>query len=246
MSDNDEILATVLKQRFTSRVPQQFLTTLRTLSGSLYLAGNALNAEIPNDLDFYFSDHSQFLKAVDLLHEDKQHYKLVYRTKNAYTYIYENITLQLCSYHQPDLASLCRSFDFSHVQIGVCWSFDVAMITKTYASSEYIKWRLTSQIEYTGTNYPLSSLIRAEKYYTRGLMNKSTYKKLILSTLTDIIDRGFVDYDDFKDQLNAIDLLIESEGKEAQRLFTACCRNGLVKNPSDINDENEREIEEGE
>lgn len=55
--------------------------------------------------------------------------------------------------------------------------------------------------------YPLSSLLRSVKYKERGLMTKSQYADTVIRILCTLIRRGFRDYNDFKQQLNAIDLV---------------------------------------
>ena len=59
--------------------------------------------------------------------------------------------------------------------------------------------------------------------------------------MNDIISRGYMDYDDFKDQLAAIDLLLlKPEEKEAAwNLYLTCGKHGLVKDFSTEDVDNE-------
>lgn len=52
-----------------------------------------------------------------------------------------------------------------------------------------------------------------------------------MNILRDIISRGYTDYEDYKDQLAAVDLLLlEPEEKQAAwNLYLACGNRGLVK-----------------
>lgn len=52
--------------------------------------------------------------------------------------------------------------------------------------------------------------------------------------MAQFLSRGFIDYDDFKDQLEAVDLLLlqDNECNAAKRLYDICCNIGLVENVS--------------
>lgn len=223
-------LERVLRQRFTSRVPKDLLGLLsQKCTETLYLAGNSLNAEQPNDLDLYFSSRSDWYTARECLSASELYIE-VCKTANAATYkrAQDGLLIQLCSYTKPSLKELCDSFDFSHVQIGVAYDFQQDQITEVYASPSYITWRLTSVIEFMGTEYPLSSLLRVEKYLERGQMTCAQYRRICLKILASIITRGFPDYEDFKDQLAAVDLMLDDASDAAWSLFEACDERGLV------------------
>ena len=71
-----------------------------------------------------------------------------------------------------------------------------------------------------GSKYPLSSMLRAGKYYKRGLMTRNQYMHCVVRALAATIKRGFIDIPDFKDQLDAIDLqLVEEDALELYELL---------------------------
>ena len=105
------------------------------------------------------------------------------------------------------------------------------IVEDVYVSEDYIVARATGQSFYTGTEYPLSSLVRAFKYANRGeLGNKKNLANIVLSILADIINRGYISYDDFKDQLSSIDLLLERDIEEdiLKKFVKALLARGLV------------------
>lgn len=228
---------------------------------SYFVAGNSCNAAVPHDFDnfdiyprgttFDFSGIKSRIESVGGY--------VVTETRNALTVIISGKFIQFCNYSKPDLISLIESFDFAHIQIGVAveieWEPGDPEDGGGYSSStiRYVEftdnWQRTiSHVEftdnwqralmlettwYTGSDYPLSSLLRATKYFQRGAyVRKRDYKKDVLNIMNDIISRGYKDYKDYKDQLAAIDLpLLEPEEKEAVwNLWKTCGHHGLVKN----------------
>ena len=65
---------------------------------------------------------------------------------------------------------------------------------------------VTEKSYFTSSDYPLSSLIRLQKYVERGKFAGKSWIWDAIKILTAIIRRGFEDYEDFKDQLDAVDL----------------------------------------
>ena len=142
------------------------------------------------------------------------------------------------------MTALLSSFDFAHIQVGIHveieWEpgdpedgsgYGYSNITAVKYTPEWELAHLAQTTWYTGSEYPLSSLLRTTKYFQRGAYaKKHEYKKDILNILNDIISRGYKDYQDYKDQLAAIDLLLlEPEEKEAAwNLFLTCGGRGLV------------------
>ena len=73
-----------------------------------------------------------------------------------------------------------------------------------------------------GSQYPLASLIRLNKYVKQGAFGGKAYIPSALNILMVVIERGFKSYDDYKDQLDAVDLgLVERDvaGVNFMRLF---------------------------
>lgn len=209
-----------------------------------FVAGNSCNAAAPHDFDIYpwgssfdFEDIKPRVKSVGGY--------VISETRNALTVNINGQVVQFCNYNKYDLISLIESFDFAHIQIGVAvrieWrpgddedrgGYDMSFIQYAEYTDEWIRAQLLNTTWYTGSEYPLSSLLRVNKYFKYGCYaSKHEYKKDILNILNDIISRGYEDYKDYKDQLAAVDLLLlEPEEKEAAwNLFLTCGGRGLVK-----------------
>ncbi len=85
---------------------------------------------------------------------------------------------------------------------------------------------------FVGSEYPLSSLIRLVKYAKRGLYPaRRDYLADMLRILTAVVERGYSDYEDFKDQLDAIDL--NYEGEEVAGLWHAVRDHLLYRSKKD-------------
>lgn len=176
-----------------------------------------------NDIDVFFYNSRDYGKTVDAL---KQVYKY-FETPNCVTIEANGVKIQLCKYNYPTKALLIESFDFAHVQI----AYDIFSqeVTYTEQAKEAFISRTTT---FTGSEYPLSSLIRLNKYYERGYITGRGLIGEVLLIFKAILERGFEDYDDFKDQLNAIDLnFFDTEGGKndlAYDLYQVCLEKGLV------------------
>lgn len=243
-------IASIIQERMDARLKSLYSTIAILLSyghTGYYVAGNSCNADNPHDYDIY-PDYGGTFDLDDIASrvEALEGY-VACKTRNALTVNMSGKILQFCNYSKPDLTTLLSSFDFAHIQIGIAveikWepSDPEFRYSGGYGNSRisYVKytpeWELAHLAQttwYTGSDYPLSSLLRTTKYFQRGAYaKKHEYKKDILNILNDIISRGYADYQDYKDQLAAIDLLLlEPEEKEAARnLWKTCGGRGLVK-----------------
>lgn len=243
----------VIRERMDNRLKNVYSAIAICLSykyQGYFVAGNGCNAAAPHDFDLYPCCNNKFdfegiksrIKSVDGY--------VIIETRNALTVNIGGKTIQFCNYWKPDLSSLIESFDFAHVQIGVAvsieWRPGEGHDDRGGYDCSYIKyveytdnWQRAHMLEttwYTGSDYPLSSLLRTVKYFQRGAYaNKFEYKKDIINILNNIISRGYKDYQDYKDQLAAIDLLLlEPEEKDAAwNLYLACGKRGLVEKFTD-------------
>lgn len=238
----------VIKERMANRLKYVFSAIAICLSydyDGYFVAGNSCNAAAPHDFDIYPWGNDFDFKGIKSRIESVGGY-VVIETRNALTVNIGGKVIQFCNYNKHDLISLIESFDFAHIQIGVAvkieWrpgDFEDDIGGYDYSVIKYVEftdsWQRAHMLEttwYTGSDYPLSSLLRTTKYFQRGAYaKKHEYKKDILNILNDIISRGYKDYQDYKDQLAAIDLLLlEPEEKEAAwNLFLTCGGRGLVK-----------------
>lgn len=190
-------------------------------------AGSAVIPEhFVNDIDVFFYNSKDYGNAVDAICTVYKYF----RTVNCVTITTkDDVKVQLCKYNYPTMKQLVESFDFAHVQI----AYDV--FSQEVAYTEQAKNAFTSHTTtFTGSEYPLSSLIRINKYYKRGFIEGRGLIGEVLLIFKAILERGFEDYEDFKDQLNAIDLhFFDTEGGEnslAYDLYQVCAEKGLVDN----------------
>jgi len=226
---------------------------------TFFLGGNFLNLDTePNDIDIFpCPEDEQFTRTIN-------NTRLLSQTSNARTLKSTNskLTLQLCNFHFNCLEDLVDSFDFSHVQIGARISLyknidEIAVlkesqITKAilleeesakisldqlYYSKDWASSKLTGEINYTGSNYPLSSLIRLPKYLIKKksppsqTLPRADYIRLLIPILNDLIQRGFKSKEDFKDQLDAVDISLAEDASPENwaTLFNLLIKAGNIK-----------------
>jgi hypothetical protein len=250
-----------IKDRMDQRLKSVYSAIAICLSydhDGYFVAGNSCNAAAPHDFDIYPWGNKFDFDGIKSRVESVGGY-VVIETRNALTVNIGGKVIQFCNYRKPDLISLIESFDFAHIQIGVAvqieWrpgDFEDDPGGYDYSTIKYVEftdnWQRAHMLEttwYTGSEYPLSSLLRTTKYFQRGCYAKKyEYKKDILNILNDIISRGYKDYQDYKDQLAAVDLLLlEPEEKEAAwNLFLTCGGKGLVKTftANELEDDDDR------
>lgn len=239
----------VIRERMNTRLKSVYSAIAICLSyecNGYFVAGNSCNASAPHDFDLYPWRNNKFdFEGIKSRIRSVDGY-VITETRNALTVNIGGKTIQFCNYWKPDLISLIESFDFAHIQIGVAVSIEWRPGEGPddrggydYSVIEYVEytdnWQRAHMLEttwYTGSDYPLSSLLRTVKYFQRGAYaNKYEYKKDIINILNNIISRGYKDYQDYKDQLAAIDLLLlePEENEAACNLYLTCCKRGLVK-----------------
>jgi len=197
MDEIDEIIKNRVVNRLSAMIP--FLREFGI--NEFYIGGNSLNRGKPRDYDLFPVKKNDFDKS------GMGKYTII-STKNARTIRYLDMVIQMCNYHHESLAALIESFDFAHIKVGahvVCDEIGIEA-GEIYYSQDWLIAKSVESTRYTGSEYPLSSLIRCLKYHGRGDYSGVSYMGDVIEILTDIIRRGFVDYDDFKDQLDAVDL----------------------------------------
>lgn len=175
-----------------------------------YMAGGCFQKTV-HDIDLFPVNPNDF----DGINHDLKDY-IVFSSYNAITVKYDDLVVQFCRYYHNSLKELVDSFDFAHCQIGVKID-NKTQVVEHYFSDAYLDWKLTDEDTYTGTQYPLSSLIRSYKYKETFL--GKNYKKVAVKILVDIIKRGFINYKDFKEQLDAIDLAYIEDNDDLIELF---------------------------
>lgn len=244
-----ETIKDVIRERMDARLENIYSAIAICLSydyDGYFVAGNSCNAAAPHDFDIYPWGSDFDFKGIKYRIESVGGY-VVIETRNALTVNINDKVIQFCNYNKHDLISLIESFDFAHIQIGVAveieWrpgdfeddpgGYERSVIKHVEYTDNWQRAHMLETTWYTGSEYPLSSLIRLNKYYQRGgYAKKHEYKKDVLNILKDIILRGYKDYKDYKDQLAAVDLLLlePEEKKAAWDLWKVCCNSGLVEN----------------
>jgi hypothetical protein len=198
-----------ITHRINKRIPWKALQELLTVD-KVYVAGNCLNRSNPNDIDLFP------VLAGDFTIYSSDH--VLSKTPNAITVREDSTIIQLCNYHWNSLKELVDSFDFAHIQIGAKINVKNCSVEEIYCSDN---WVLAHQVEstwFTGSAFPLSSLIRANKYIQREEFAGKSYIPSIFDMITAIVTRGFENYKDFKDQLDAVDLgLLPEDLNDANR-----------------------------
>ena len=219
----------------------QFEKVYEILDGRPFiLAGGSLCGDPVHDYDVYPCAASPYtledvVERVTSLAGTDPTVSLLSITKNAVTVMLrEGQTVQFCSYLKPTLKELVDSFDFSHVQVGIRFAGakEPPGMSNVYYTDAFVAANVTRQTEYTGSEYPTASIVRMLKYYKRGKMTRAAAGRMLMEALAEVVDRGFTDYNDFKDQMDAIDLgLSGCEG--ARTLYESMREAGLVKSESD-------------
>jgi len=171
---------------------------------SVILAGGALLREY-GDLDFYPTvEHKEPFDA--LVKAQKR------ITKNSASIIVDGQLVQLCRYFKEKPEDLIASFDYTHCQIAALIKFsDGPMeitILKTSGFSEAMESEGTA---FTGSEYPLASMSRLFKVAQKRKLSRIDTAGTMIRVMCAILKRGYKDWDDFKDQLDAVDLALGVE-----------------------------------
>lgn len=242
-------LEQVVQRRIEKRI-KSFSKELVKILGVEFpfiIAGNSLNKDIPNDYDLYADENYEF----DFVKIKKEVPEVLSETKNALTVKIKDTTVQFCKYKKKNLKALVDSFDFAHIQIGASFKTvtsggaDSVVFKEVYISE---KWKTAKVLETTfytkpelDSSYPISSLIRIFKYKERGVFGDGSYIVAIFEILNQILKRGFNSYNDFKDQLSAVDLMVleKNESDCAWQLYKTFEDLNLVKFPNVAKEETE-------
>lgn len=183
---------------------------------TFYIGGGCLVMDKPNDYDIFVQDPEEVYQT-----HFNVGYELVYKSKNALTIKKGKYIIQLCNYWKPTLKELVDSFDFAHIQVGVTiGNFDENYsyyetsedrVINVYYTKAYVESLLTgrTRIANTRLEYPMSTVLRTQKYFERGLMSKKNYICQMVYAMSQVCLRGIKNYEDFKDQLEAVDLMFE-------------------------------------
>lgn len=238
----------ILKHRAKKRVPAWWIGKILD-THAFVVAGNSLNRDKPNDFDVYMIGETFDFERIrhNIEHFSSLRRKgchIICETKNSMTIKLDDSIIQFCKYTKNSVMDLIKSFDFAHCQVAAEFHcFDLSddydyledlkvSVSKVYYTMDWVKAKVNESTFYTGSEYPLSSLIRLVKYAQRGMFSGGSYKYEMLKIFRDIINRGYKNYDDYKDQLDSIDLMLLTEnniGGIAFELFKDLRDKGLVE-----------------
>ena len=233
MIENDAIVSDAIVGRIIDRVHKRVpIDALQKLGIThFYIGGNSLNKSPPNDIDIYPTGADSFgTLGFDGI-------PVLAHTKNATTVKLDGVIVQLCNYYHPSLKELVDSFDYAHIQIGV--EINDRNVTSVYYSDHWRNAHLLEDTWFCGSKYPLSSLIRSYKYKDRGNFAGNSHIYSVLNIVGAIVERGFTSYEDFKDQLDAVDMgLVPEDFGEVGRSQLQKLYSVLSKEPKreDVND----------
>ena len=188
----DESLTSVLRSRAKKCID---LSSGHLKKGEFFLGGSAIATNLISDIDIYPAGSAIF--------HIPDSAPVLYSSKNATT-ISNKPPLQYCKYKHDTLDELIESFDFAHVQAGA-YIVD-GQVSKVAWTNNFVVANAIRSSEFTGSAYPLSSAIRLLKYNNREELTRNSSIRAMLDILCAIVKRGFKDYEDFKDQLDAVDL----------------------------------------
>lgn len=234
----DFTLDEILLNRAKNRVPAWSIGFLVNW-GNFVVAGNSLNRDKPNDFDVYLIDNEFNFGAIISNIEKLNNSHKVCETKNSLTVSVNNEIIQFCKYTKPSEMELIESFDFAHCQIAV--SFECiedddggynASVNEVFYTDDWLKAKAMESTFYTGSEFPLSSLIRLVKYQSRGMFSGNSYKYEMLKVLNDVVKRGYYDYEDYKNQMDSVDLQLlkeENIGNIAWEFYKNMAETGLVR-----------------
>jgi len=221
VSDFRETLKTEIAKRAFKRVEgiRELLDRLGIVD--FYIAGGVLTAERFSDIDL-FPAGGQLFSSAYAYNDDIYNIptEVLSFTPNAITIKFADQVVQLCKYKHSTLGHLIESFDFTHIQVGA--RVTNGQVVETYFTDDFILAKALENSKYVGSEYPLSSLVRLLKYYKRGAISRPAGIGAIFGIVKDIVVRGFRDYEDFKDQIDAVDLGLlpdELEKLDGNKLF---------------------------
>ena len=202
MSDRDaETIETDIHDTLAYRAKRCVGVARQRLSaGEYFLGGGAIATREIHDIDVYPAGDAPFVVPNDAV--------VLAASKNATT-IANDPPIQFCNYKFQTLRELIRSFDFAHIQAGA--HIKAGAVVDVAWTDAFIAANACRTSKFTASAYPLSSAIRLLKYHKRGDFTRHSAIHAMLEIVLAVVKRGFSGYEDFKDQLDAVDLGLTPE-----------------------------------
>lgn len=174
------------------------------LTGEYIIAGSCIATNQIRDIDVF----PVWLKEFSIPKDN-----IITESPNATTISNDNgPVIQFCKYEWNSLENLLKSFDFAHLQAGV--KISDGFVQEIKWTDEFLYAHAASTSSFTGSEYPLSSLLRLLKYHKRDEISEQSAMVAVLDIILAVISRGFNGWEDFKRQLDAIDLNLIPEQQE--------------------------------
>ena len=163
MNNVNEIINSSIKHRLENRLKSIGLIELMNVYEvkEIYLGGNSLNVDKPNDYDLYLKEEDSLrLYNISNIIENKllsAGYKILTKSKNAITLFKNDICYQICKYSKKSLKELIDSFDFSYCQVGArIYNYSGELsIKEIYYTDHYVEYLLTKNTKFINSEYPL-------------------------------------------------------------------------------------------
>lgn len=177
--------------------------------GEFYLAGGALVNDNPVDFDLFGVKERFDLDKIKLKLA-RTHFAILNESENAITVLGNNgQKIQFCRHWKNGMYNLVESFDFSHCQAAVRFTFYRTQaeycVSETLVMDSFISAAACRDTAFVGSEYPISSLMRAGKFYRRGMFaNYMSYKMCVIEILIATMQRGLFDVEDAQRQLYSI------------------------------------------
>ena len=230
MLTDDKHLQDVLIRRICSRINVALVREICSVHEIAIAGGSLLDAE-PHDFDVYAANDTGKLNLRLVQSNAKRKgWTYVTETKNALTLKDpQGRTYQFCTFCRPTPQELVAAFDFAHCQVCVSNYGDDGN-WKAYYTENFLQAMASQRTFFVGSPYPMGALCRVVKYAKYGYYGQEgrAWIRDVFKILNAFVRRGFGDYDDFKDQVDAVDLGFE--GSEVLELWesirgTLDCRN---------------------
>ena len=191
------------------------------LGSGFILAGGALSSDDPpKDFDIFRPEGIDISQMRGWLHCRMPQWTLLSETSNAVTARHCGQIIQFCAYRKETPEKLIEAFDFSHCQAAAVFERD-GSLARTVNTPKFHDFVLSGHTRYTGSEYPLASLMRCAKFISRGLIaTPAEWKPIIMDIITDVVRRGFEDEDDYSDQCASISESFRDMNSDASDLFT--------------------------
>ena len=186
------------------------------------LAGGALTKDdAPKDFDIYGVG-----RTIDVTNLKWQLVDVLAKSSNAITTVVNGQVVQFCSYYKATPQETIEAFDFAHCQAGAVFD-GKGELQEVVSTDDFWRSEEGGTSWYTGSEYPLSSLMRCMKFHKRGLFADNIQKVSALRILCDIVKRGFEDEEDFRDQCASIsESFCQLNGDDAVELFELLGKKG--------------------